>query len=95
MGNINLIVSSTSVIFIGLAIVISILFPDNPSVYHFSLALFWWFLSLGPLRWVHNRIDNLLGTDNDTRHLITGIIFLIAEVVFLIVGVAYFVRGIG
>lgn len=89
----NFVVSSTSVVFIGLAIVISILYPDNPSVHPFAIALFSWFLALGPLRWLESRIAPFVEEDSWDEP-VWGYVFLIAEVVLIIVGAVYFVHGL-
>ena len=97
---INFAVSSTSVVLVGLAVVISVLYPDNPSTRQFAIALFLWFLSLGALRWIEQRIDDLLDTliedKTDWPYLYStlGILFLIAEVGLIIAGAVFFVYGL-
>jgi hypothetical protein len=86
-------VSLASLVFIGLAVVISVLFPDNPSTYKFVIALFCWFLLLGPLRWLENRIPGLVEKGSRAapgwRY---G--FLILEIALIVAGAVYFVRGL-
>jgi len=98
---INFVISSTSVVFIALAIVISVLYPDNPSVHPFALALFSWFLALGPLRWLENRIDDLvILVDKNSKgdfsgiYIFLDIVYLMAEIGLVIAGAVYFVHGL-
>ena len=90
---INFVVSSTSVVFVGLAIVISVLYPDNPSTREFALALFAWFLALGPLRWLESRICVLVIKDS-WADPVWDYIFLVVELILIIVGAVYFVHGL-
>jgi hypothetical protein len=90
---VNFVVSSTSVVFIGLAIVLSILYPENPSTRQFALALFSWFLALGPLRWLENRIDYLVDKGSDAE-TVWNYVYLIVELILIIVGAVYFVHGL-
>jgi hypothetical protein len=99
---INFVVSSTSVVLVGLAVVISVLYPDNPAVRPFALALFSWFLALGPLRWLEGRIDDFVifldknyNGDYKGIYTILDILYLIVEIVLIIVGSVYFVHGLG
>ena len=99
---INFVTSSISVILIALAIVILALYPSNPSVHQFAIALFLWFLSLGALRWIEKRIDDLLDVliDEDNKadwswlYSTSSILFFVLEVGLIIAGVAFFVYGI-
>jgi len=98
----NFIISSTSVVFIALAIIISVLYPDSPSTHQFALALFSWFLALGPLRWLEGRIDDLvLLIDKNSKGDFSGIyifldtLYLLVEIGLVIAGAVYFVHGLG
>ena len=89
----NFMVNAASVVFIGLAVVISILYPDNPSTHQFVIALSSWFLLLGPLRWLENRIPGLVDKNSRTAP-VWRYGFLIAEIALIVVGAVYFVRGL-
>jgi hypothetical protein len=89
----NLTVSSASIVFIGLAVVISVLYPHNPSTRQFVIALSSWFLLLGPLRWLENRIPSFVNK-NSRAATLWRYCFLIAEIALIVVGAVYFVRGL-
>lgn len=99
---INLVTSSVSVILIALAIVILALYPNDLSVSQFAIALFLWFVSLGAIRWIEHRIDDLLdaliaeGNKPDWSWLYSrkSILFFVLEVGLIIAGIAFFVYGI-
>jgi hypothetical protein len=86
-------VSLASAVFLVLAIVISVLYPDNPSTRQFVIALSLWFLFLGPLRWLENRIPGLVEKGRRTAP-VGRYGFLIAEIALIVVGAVYFVRGL-
>jgi hypothetical protein len=95
----NVILSSTSVLFLAGAIALTVLFPDNPSSHRFAVGLFLWFIALSPLRWVANRIDSILGyTDdhgsNKGAALCFDIVFLIVELFLLGLGAVSFFHGL-
>ena len=86
-------VSLASFVFLVIAIVISVLFPDNPSTQKFVIALILWFLFLGPLRWAEHRIPGLVGKGSRAAPVwLYG--FLIVEIALMLVGAVYFVRAL-
>ncbi len=86
-------VSLASFVFLGLAVVISVLYPDNPSTRQFVIALSSWFLFLGPLHWLEKRISGFV--DKKSRAVpVWRYGFLIAEIALIVVGAVYFVRGL-
>ena len=90
---INFVSSSVSVILIALAIVISALYPNNPSVHQFAIALFLWFLALGALRWIENRISPFVEADSWADYL-WSYTFLFSELGLIIAGIVLFVYGL-
>jgi hypothetical protein len=98
---INFVTSSVSVILIALAIVILALYPHDPSIRQFAIALFLWFLALGPLRWIERRIadllESLIDKDNEEWDWLIhslSILFVFAEIGLISSGIAFFVYGI-
>ena len=96
MPTLNVVVSSLSMVFIILAIIISLVFPANPLTSDFAHALFWWFLALGIVRWIERRLIHILPIDKDDWpwYLISWISFGFF-VWFLVKGAIYFVSALG
>jgi len=90
----NIVVSSTSVLFVILAIFISILFPDKPFTSDFARALFWWFLGLGVVRWIENAICSLTPNSWWGFDWFVRILSLVLLVIFLLIGVRHFFSGL-
>jgi hypothetical protein len=96
----NVILSSTSILFLAGSIALTLLFRDNPSSHRFAVGLFLWFLALAPLRWIANRIDSMVAymsdehNDNRGTALFFDIVFVIIEVFLLGLGVVSFLHGL-
>jgi uncharacterized membrane protein len=86
-------VTLASLVFLVIAVVISVLFPDNPSTQKFVIALILWFLFLGPLGWVEHRIPGLVKKGSRAAP-IWRYGFLIVEIALILVGAMYFVRAL-
>lgn len=89
----NFMVSLASLVFLVIAVVISVLFPDNPSTQKFVIALILWFLFLGPLRWAEHRIPGLVEKGSRATP-VWRYGFLIVEIALMLVGAVYFVRAL-
>jgi hypothetical protein len=100
MPNINLNISSLSILFIAGSIALYIWFPDRLFTPDFARALFWWFLALGVVRWIERGIIYFLPTDQDGEpernwfwYTVSVIAFLFF-VGFLIVGIRFFASAL-
>ena len=88
-------IRSLSVLFLFGAVVAVLAFPDNPITPDLSYSLFWWFLSLGVVRWVESGILRLFEDNNGNINIYVWYFVSVPafglHVWFLINGIRYFV----
>jgi hypothetical protein len=96
MPVVSLVISSASLLFLTGAIVLSAVFPGNTAMHHYSVALFCWFVGIGPVAWMQNRIEDILDAANSTSDAYVGwrIFFLLIVVLFVSIGAYNFLQGL-
>jgi len=102
MPSFELPIRSLSVLFIFGALIAILWFPDNKLTPDMAYALFYWFLSLGVVRWIENGLLALIptewGGDWGTFWIIVALTVRIAAlgffVYYLISGIQRFVSAL-
>lgn len=84
----------------GGAIVIAVLFAPEPFAIWISGALLCGFIAVGPLRWIDDRIQDIIDVRHKGRFMsyknamkIKSVWFLFFEIAFSLLGISLFTKG--
>ena len=99
---IQVIISTTAALgFLGSATWVAIAYAPRPFAIWFAATLFCGFIAVGPIRWVDDRIQELIESQHAFHPLqyehamkVKGGWFLFFEILVVVLGIAFFLKGL-